>query len=310
MKLPILGYEVRNPFIRAARAIPASPQEQLPNRTLDELPKTTRTVSIYTLSDPRDGRVRYVGKAINVESRLNAHCKDEGKVRKARWIQSLAKLGLKPTIEVVEEISECGWQECEMFWIEQFKHWGFDLTNMTKGGEDGPGCAKGYKQKPEHSRRISESSKGRKKTPEHCANLSAALKGKKRAKWTDSYRASFFKRLETFKKDPRYISNLSEMIAIGAAPDARAKSVSTRRSSGKPWHSEGAKLKMSAAAKLVSHESRERQSLKLRGRKASAEQKKTLLQFAHLAHTPEAREKARQTLLKTYERKRREKCLA
>lgn len=106
----------------------------IPNVNLAE--KAEVKVAIYTLADPRTGEVRYVGKTIKLlEKRLNSHVNDNSANHKVHWIKSLAKLGLKPVIDVLEEVKECDWQEAEKFWISMMKFYGFKLCNSTDGGE-------------------------------------------------------------------------------------------------------------------------------------------------------------------------------
>ena len=119
-------------------------------------------VKIYTLSDPITQEIRYIGKT-NKElvNRWYSHCSNyklsREKSYKNSWILSLKKLGLKPKIELLEEVLESEWQFWEIYWISQFKNWGFNLTNMTKGGEGnngGKGCL-GYKHTQKAKENIS-----------------------------------------------------------------------------------------------------------------------------------------------------------
>jgi len=103
---------------------------------------------IYTLSDPETNEIRYVGKTIGtLNSRLSKHLCDSKrrgwKYHTINWINLLLKRGLKPKIELIEEVLDSEWKFWEKYWINQFKSWGFNLTNHRVGGEDGP---TGYKQ--------------------------------------------------------------------------------------------------------------------------------------------------------------------
>jgi len=88
---------------------------------------------IYTLTDPRDGLIRYVGKADNLKSRFQSHMKNEN-TRKCGWIKSLKKQGLKPIIEAIDIVPINEWQFWEQYWIQVTKSWGFDLYNGDNGG--------------------------------------------------------------------------------------------------------------------------------------------------------------------------------
>ena len=50
-------------------------------------------------------------------------------------IKSLINKGKKPILEIIDEVTVNDWVFWEMYWIEQMHSWGFDLKNMTKGGE-------------------------------------------------------------------------------------------------------------------------------------------------------------------------------
>jgi hypothetical protein len=58
------------------------------------------------------------------------------------------KLGLDIQIELIDEVED--WRFWESFWIEQFKIWGFILSNKNKGGG---GCEKGTSKHTLESRK-------------------------------------------------------------------------------------------------------------------------------------------------------------
>lgn len=93
---------------------------------------------IYTLEHPISGEIRYIGKTNSLERRLHYHCtvgiKSNNKL--GNWLKFLKKLKLKPIINILDE-TEFNWQLLEIYWISQFKTWGFNLLNHTEGGE---GC--------------------------------------------------------------------------------------------------------------------------------------------------------------------------
>jgi group I intron endonuclease len=95
--------------------------------------------NIYTLTDPETGLIRYVGKADNINIRLNEHIRKSnvGKTHKNNWIKQLLDKKLKPIIEVVDVVPYDQWGYWEEYWINQFKTWGFKLTNTAKGGIGG-----------------------------------------------------------------------------------------------------------------------------------------------------------------------------
>ena len=59
-----------------------------------------RTGKIYTLSDPRNGEIKYIGRTFKkIKYRLSEHCAEKDNNKKCNWIKSLAKQNLKPIIE-------------------------------------------------------------------------------------------------------------------------------------------------------------------------------------------------------------------
>ena len=94
-------------------------------------------VFIYTLSDPKTGLVRYIGKTKYINKRLYQHLRDCNKSNNHKnfWIRSLLNENLMPIFDLIDEVEENEWQYWESFWICQFKSWGFKLTNSTDGGE-------------------------------------------------------------------------------------------------------------------------------------------------------------------------------
>ncbi len=100
------------------------------------------TTNIYVLIDPITNMVRYVGKANNVTQRYRAHLNRARKhqIHKKNWIEQLKKIGLKPIIEVIDEVPIKEWIFWETYWISQMRTWGYDLINYTNGGD---GCTFG-----------------------------------------------------------------------------------------------------------------------------------------------------------------------
>jgi hypothetical protein len=107
---------------------------------------------IYALVDPRDSRVRYVGKSINPAARLNGHCHKtrnglHGNSLFCRWIESLADLGLRPWLRLIMQVpSGLDPNDWERHWISTFRWVGEELTNIRDGGE---GSAPGGRHSPE-----------------------------------------------------------------------------------------------------------------------------------------------------------------
>lgn len=93
-------------------------------------------VYIYGLTDPRNNQIRYVGYTKHsVEKRLAEHTKDKRKRPVGDWIQSLGKVGIKPSYTIIEESNESACKEREVHWIAYYRSIGVDLLNATDGGD-------------------------------------------------------------------------------------------------------------------------------------------------------------------------------
>lgn len=145
----------------------------------------TKTVKIYTLSDPRSGEIRYVGKTTNhLKYRLSAHLSEatyaDTTTHKIRWIRLLISQGALPEITLIEECSPENWKEREIFWVAEGKRRGWNLTNITEGGD---GCL-GAKPSAETREKLSKARIGNKNrlgikhTEEDKKKIGAASKGR------------------------------------------------------------------------------------------------------------------------------------
>lgn len=96
-----------------------------------------RIIYIYALVDPRDNRIRYIGKTVNIKKRYEQHLYwfTGTNPRKERWIQNLKDKGLKPELDVIEECDRSSWIEREKYWIAHYREVYPDLTNISDGGE-------------------------------------------------------------------------------------------------------------------------------------------------------------------------------
>lgn len=91
--------------------------------------------TIYGLSDPRTGELRYVGKTtMTLRRRLNAHvghCTPPTDARE-RWLAELLAAGLRPECFCIEEVEGDGREE-EEHYIASLRLAGCDLFNVNKG---------------------------------------------------------------------------------------------------------------------------------------------------------------------------------
>lgn len=92
---------------------------------------------IYTLSDDNE-TIRYIGKTKNPKKREKDHVRFIGCEKKRCfldfWKIKMKKENRKIYFDILDETY--GDINClEKYWISQFKCWGFDLLNMTEGGD-------------------------------------------------------------------------------------------------------------------------------------------------------------------------------
>lgn len=94
-------------------------------------------VYIYCLVDPIDNLPKYIGKSKTPDKRLYEHIRrsSKGKTKKNSWIIYLLNNSLKPTMEIIDivDINQCNFWESH--YISLYKSWGFNLKNMTNGGD-------------------------------------------------------------------------------------------------------------------------------------------------------------------------------
>lgn len=103
-------------------------------------------VTIYALCEPGTHIVRYVGKAIDLPSRIRCHGAEvrnpKFRTRKVNWLRSLK--GAAPVVKVLCLVSEESWSDAERFWIAEMRDRGCDLTNYANGGQTSPVEGKGH----------------------------------------------------------------------------------------------------------------------------------------------------------------------
>jgi len=130
-----------------------------------------KTVFIYALKEPDTGEIRYIGKAEDVNKRYANHFADRETNHRTNWIKSLVARGLKPDLEILDEVPEEYWRQWEVAWIEYFRESGAKLVNGTAGG-DGVWDPSG-----ETSRKISRALTGNSPSQETREKISNALLG-------------------------------------------------------------------------------------------------------------------------------------
>lgn len=96
-----------------------------------------KDIIIYTLIDPRDNQVRYIGKTNNLKQRLANHINRSKSGFNSPihcWIRKLLDLNLKPTISVQEVCNQDNWEEREKYWIQYYREKYENITNVSDGG--------------------------------------------------------------------------------------------------------------------------------------------------------------------------------
>lgn len=132
----------------------------------------SKIMFIYTLSDPITNEIRYIGKTNNIKDRLKRHLqksnldKYEKNTHKSRWIRSMLICDKSPNIEILDIGNTENVNDLEIYWISQFKTWGFNLTNLSAGGEVGVDWT-GKKHKDTTKNKIRDSHNSRNKNIIH-----------------------------------------------------------------------------------------------------------------------------------------------
>lgn len=122
-----------------------------------------KDVYIYTLIDPRDNRIRYVGKTTNINRRLIQHVYEAKTLINRRyitnWVKSLLDVNLKPIIQEIDSCTKAEWEQKEKYWIKHYKELYPDLCNHSEGGLGtvGKGSFKHLSQ--EHRKALSDRAK-------------------------------------------------------------------------------------------------------------------------------------------------------
>lgn len=153
-------------------------------------------VYIYTLSSTRNlNDVRYVGKTIQtLKRRLFTHISDAKRAKKNKyfynkdwnWINTEIADGYEIKIELLDEINlknSDNWEWLECYWINQLKAWGFNLNNMTTGGDGNKNQVFSKETQLKKSKKL----KGRKRSKEECLAIS---KGKTGIKLSEKHKES------------------------------------------------------------------------------------------------------------------------
>ena len=99
-----------------------------------EVPDGSRRVLIYALWDPRDNRVRYVGKTERtMAARLRLHMEKPSSTPMRMWLRALTTVGQAPRVSLLQVSNAANWSRDEWWWVDWFSRQGV-LLNVEPGG--------------------------------------------------------------------------------------------------------------------------------------------------------------------------------
>lgn len=88
--------------------------------------------SVYSLVDPRDNCVHYIGMSRNVQNRFRAHMHKDANWVKASWVKELKGVGLLPVLSMIaENLTREEAQKLELQMIRLHYRLGMPLTNLV-----------------------------------------------------------------------------------------------------------------------------------------------------------------------------------
>lgn len=212
---------------------------------------------IYVLRDPNDNEIRYVGKSDNPKERIIEHIRKSKykKTYKNNWIQKLLKEDKKPIMEIIDTVQKYEWSEKEKYWVKYYKDKGYNLTNLTEGGDGGnfgdeinkliSQKLKGRVFTEETIKIMSESAKKRKLTEEGRKSLSEKRKGEKNSmfgrKQSKYCIESKFKPVDQYDLDGNFITSwgslkeVSEYLSINRNSIRMCANNQRRSAGGYKW---------------------------------------------------------------------------
>lgn len=211
----------------------------------------TRLYCIYGLADPISGNIRYIGQSYDPKIRYKFHLKiKKPRTYKEFWIVSLKKLGLLPELVIIETTTFDKINERERFWIAEYRSLGFNLTNLTDGGE---GC-KGRKHSEETKALMSFQRMGNKyslgfihsqETRKKMSERHSGMTGKKHS---EESRSKMSQKLSNRMLSEEHKSNISEGLtrAFGLKTSEERSQMAL-----KSWESRRANKEMLLANKEV-----------------------------------------------------------
>lgn len=93
---------------------------------------------VYALSDPKTGRVMYIGKSVDIDFRYRQHVSmyaEDNNLKKTEWLSGLLRQGLKPNLEILRTCqSQAELNIAEKELIREYKVRGEAELNVSLGG--------------------------------------------------------------------------------------------------------------------------------------------------------------------------------
>ena len=175
----------------------------------DPDPEVSGECFIYGLVDPRTKMIRYVGLSTTGIRRPKEHrraAKHTRHLYSARWIESLRGLGLTYEIVILEVCPDDNFDllcKTEVWWIAYGRASGWELTNLTLGGEGTPGHQISTEERVLRSARAKalwEDPDYRRRTLSASKDTGAASARMKRNWQNPNYRALKTEQLKTNKR--------------------------------------------------------------------------------------------------------------
>jgi hypothetical protein len=174
---------------------------------------------IYGLLEPSTREIRYIGKSVNLDTRVRKHLqpsKLKENTHKNNWLKKLLINDEKPLVVILKEcINEEELNNSEIELIKEYKTIGCRLTNSTNGG-DGGKISDESLQKMKLTKALNPQESywlNKKFTEEHSKNISNAKKGYKASEKTKKKLSESLKGKNTWSKGKKLTSEtINKMI--------------------------------------------------------------------------------------------------
>lgn len=194
--------------------------------------------TIYVFSD-HTTYPKYVGKAKNFKKRIKQH-ENEDRFRYDtwfyRWLNKQIRLGEAYYVDVLEVCEDNIWQEREKYWIKHLRELGYEICNMTDGGDGNNNqifSEESNRKKSQHKigkplsketrKKISDSHKGMKMSEETKKKLREINLGKP---CPESVKDFLSKQIEQRDLQGNIINTFKSLTEAGKYMDCRKSTIS------------------------------------------------------------------------------------